>query len=55
MDSIELTEREIAAFHQENCGADYKRIGYLKDRFMQAKIDAALKEDEKTEDVRSSL
>jgi hypothetical protein len=46
MDDMEMTEREIAALHHENTGAQYNRIGYIKDRFMEAKIDAALKEDE---------
>lgn len=46
MDSLEMTEREIAALHHENTGAQYNRIGHIKDRFMQARIDAALRLDE---------
>lgn len=41
-----MTEREIAALHHENTGAPYKRLGYIKDRFIEAHIDAALKVDE---------
>lgn len=38
----EFSEREIHAIHEENVGASYLRINRLKDRIMQARIDAAL-------------
>lgn len=47
-----MTEREIAALHHENTGTPFKRLGYIKDRFMQARIDAALKVDEAKAAVR---
>lgn len=46
MDEMEMTEREIEALRHENTGVTYNRLGHIKDRFMQARIDAVLKKDE---------
>lgn len=40
--NYEMTEREIAALHHENVGPAFKRISYISDRFMEAKIEEAL-------------
>lgn len=39
----EWTEREISAIYRENIGPSYNRIAVIKDRFMDAKIEASLK------------
>ena len=38
-----FTDREISALHRENTGAQYHRLAVLKDRFIEAQIEAALK------------
>lgn len=40
--NTELTEREIAAFHQENTGPPYKRLAAITDRVLFAHIEEAL-------------
>lgn len=39
-----FTDREISALHRENTGAPYNRLAIIKDRFMDAKIEASLRE-----------
>lgn len=38
----ELSEREIAALHQENVGPSYKRHAAIVDRILDAHIEAAM-------------
>lgn len=38
----ELTEREISDIHRENTGPSYRRIAAIKDRVLEAHIEAAL-------------
>lgn len=38
-----LNEREVSALHRENVGTPYQRIGVIKDRVFEAKMEAALK------------
>lgn len=40
--NYELEEREICALVQENVGAPFKRLSYIKDRCIEARIEAAL-------------
>lgn len=37
-----FSDREISALHRENTGAPYSRVAVIKDRFIEAKIAAAL-------------
>lgn len=39
----ELNEREISALHRENTGPQYSRIAVIKDRAVEAHIEASLK------------
>lgn len=38
-----FTDREISALHRENFGPGYNRIAVIKDRCIDAKIEASLK------------
>lgn len=38
-----FTDREISAIHRENSGPPYNRIAVIKDRFIEAHIEASLK------------
>lgn len=38
----ELSDREIAAIHQENTGPSYKRIAAIVDRILDAHIEEAM-------------
>lgn len=43
----EFTEREISALHRENSGVHYKRLNYIRGLGLEARIEAALKEEKK--------
>lgn len=42
-----LNEREISALHRENVGTGYNREAVIKDRIIEAHMEAALKETER--------
>lgn len=46
-ETYEFTERELLAFSHENTGKPYSKINYVKDLVMEARINAALKKEEK--------
>ncbi len=39
-----FTEREISALHRENSGPHYNRLSVIIDRFIEAHIEASLKQ-----------
>lgn len=39
-----LNEREVSALHRENVGPAYNRIAVIKDRAIEAHIEASLKD-----------
>lgn len=41
-----LNEREVSALHRENVGPAYNRMAVIKDRVVEAQIEAALKPSE---------
>lgn len=43
MNLFEWTEREVSALHRENTGKYYERMAVIKDRVIDAQIEAALK------------
>ena len=38
-----FTDREISALHRENVGKPYERMAVIKDRVIEAQIEAALR------------